>query len=136
MFKIKKEDRGRSRRFWANVIEDYSEFDAPGNVTACAMTLPENIPAHAKILSESYDVPLDQMTQLLSEGGVYVYPQVGACSRAGSLPAVSIQRVPRRSRPGCWISCSSEKAEQWARARASHWPDAAGEIFYRTLPRN
>ncbi|HAN90490.1 MAG TPA: hypothetical protein DCQ33_00220, partial [Nitrospira sp.] len=65
MFKIKKKIEKPKPPILYNVIEDYSEFDAPGNVTACAMTLPEDQAAHAKILAESYDVPLEQMTQLL-----------------------------------------------------------------------
>ncbi|MCP9452072.1 MAG: hypothetical protein NNA23_05255 [Nitrospira sp.] len=40
-------------------------------VTTCAMTFPEDLEAHAKILSESYDVPLDAMTTLL-RGGLWV----------------------------------------------------------------
>jgi hypothetical protein len=83
MFKIKKKIEKPKPPVLYNVIEDYSEFDAPGNVTACAMTLPEDLAAHAKILAESYDVPLDRMTQLLTEGGVYVYPQVGGLLTRG-----------------------------------------------------
>ena len=50
MFKIKKKVEKPKLPVLYNVIEDYSEFDAPGNVTACAMTLPEDLPGHAKIL--------------------------------------------------------------------------------------
>ena len=42
MFKIKKKIEKPKPPILYNVIEDYSEFDAPGNVTACAMTLPED----------------------------------------------------------------------------------------------
>ena len=134
MFKIKKKIEKPKPPILYNVIEDYSEFDAPGNVTACAMTLPENIPAHAKILSESYDVPLDQMTQLLSEGGVYVYPQVGGLLTRG-LFACRID--PTGASPKqTWVLDLMQfaEAEQWARARGVSLADAAGEIFYRTLP--
>ena len=65
MFKIKKKSDKPKPTVLYNIIEDYSEFDAPGNVTACAMTLQEDIPAHAKVLSESYDIPADIMTKLL-----------------------------------------------------------------------
>src|SRR5690349_17953929 len=75
MFKIKKRTEKSRATVLYNIIEDYSEFDAPGNVTACAMTLAEDIPAHAKVLAESYDVPLETMTDLLNRGGTYVYPQ-------------------------------------------------------------
>ena len=40
-----------------NIIEDYSEFDSLGSVSMCAVTEQEVLPGHAKILSESYDVP-------------------------------------------------------------------------------
>src|SRR5574338_458261 len=58
MFKIKKKAAAAKPPALYNIIEDYSEFDAPGNVTVCAMTGQENGPVHAKILSESYDIPL------------------------------------------------------------------------------
>jgi hypothetical protein len=83
MFKIKKKTGKPKPVILYNIIEDYSEFDAPGNVTACAMTYPEDLPAHAKVLSESYDIPLETMTTLLTDGGVYVYPQVGGLLTRG-----------------------------------------------------
>ncbi|MBH0189879.1 MAG: hypothetical protein HP493_13855, partial [Nitrospira sp.] len=52
MFKIKKKSDKPKPTILYNVIEDYSEFDAPGNVTACAMTHAEDLPGHAKVLSE------------------------------------------------------------------------------------
>ena len=51
-----------------NVIDDYTEFDEPGNVTVCAMTEKEDVAGHAKVLAESDGVPLDTMTLLLSQG--------------------------------------------------------------------
>ena len=83
MFKIKKKIEKPKPPILYNVIEDYSEFDAPGNVTVCAMTIPEDVAAHAKILAESYEVPLEEMTRLLTSGGVYVYPQVGGLLTRG-----------------------------------------------------
>ena len=56
MFKIKKKVTAPKLPILYNVIEDYSEFDAPGNMTACAMTHQEDLPAHAKVLSESYEL--------------------------------------------------------------------------------
>ena len=70
MFKIKKKSGKQKPTVLYNIVEDYSEFDAPGNVTVCAMTLQEDLSAHAKVLSESYEVPLETMTKLLAEGGV------------------------------------------------------------------
>ena len=83
MFKIKKKFEKQKPTVLYNVIEDYSDFDAPGNVTACATTFPEDLAVHAKVLSESYEVPLETMKKLLTEGGVYVYPQVGGVLMRG-----------------------------------------------------
>ena len=134
MFKIKKKIEKPKPPILYNVIEDYSEFDAPGNVTACAMTLPEDVAAHAKILAESYDVPLEQMTQLLTEGGVYVYPQVAGLLTRG-LFACRVDAdgaTPKQT----WVLDLMQfaEAEQLARARAVPLADAAAEVFYRTLP--
>ena len=134
MFKIKKKIEKPKPPILYNVIEDYSEFDAPGNVTACAMTLPEDVAAHAKILAESYDVPLEQMTQLLTDGGVYVYPQVGGLLTRG-LFACRVDAsgaTPKQT----WVLDLMQfaEAEQLARARAVPLEEAAAEVFYRTLP--
>src|SRR5512139_2309839 len=83
MFKIKRKPDKPKRTVLYNIVEDYSEFDAPGNVTVCAMTEPEDLPAHAKILSESFDVPLETTTTLLTRGGTYVYPQIGGILTRG-----------------------------------------------------
>jgi len=134
MFKIKKKAEKPKPTVLYNIIEDYSEFDAPGNVTACAMTLPEDLPAHAKILAESYDVPLETMTVLLEQGGVYVYPERGGLLTRGLF--------------ACWMDASGmapkhtfvldlmqfAEAEHTARVRSCSLVDAAGEVFRRTLP--
>lgn len=134
MFKIKKKVEKPKPPVLYNVIEDYSEFDAPGNVTACAMTLPEDAAAHAKILSESYEVPLEQMTYLLMEGGVYVYPQEGGLLTRG-LFACRIDHdgtTPKQT----WVLDLMQfaEAEQWARGRGVSLVEAAWEVFHRTLP--
>ncbi len=100
MFKIKKKVEKPKPPILYNVIEDYSEFDAPGNVTVCAMTLPEDVAAHAKILAESYEVPLDEMTSLLTNGASMSIRTSAACSRAVSLPVWWMRLVWRPSRRG------------------------------------
>ncbi|OQW35896.1 MAG: hypothetical protein A4E19_15675 [Nitrospira sp. SG-bin1] len=134
MFKIKKKAEKQKRTVLYNIVEDYSEFDAPGNVTVCAMTEAEDLPIHAKILAESYDVPLERMTALLTEGGTYVYPEVGGIFARGLL--------------ACWIDLSGHapkqtwtldlmqftEAEQLARTKSVPLLDAALEVFHRTLP--
>ncbi len=134
MFKIKKKADKPKRTVLYNIVEDYSEFDAPGNVTVCAMTEAEDLPTHAKVLAESYDVPLELMTTLLTEGGTYVYPEIGGILTRGLF--------------ACWINSSGlmpkqtwsldlmqfTEAEQLARTRTVPLLDGALEVFRRTLP--
>ncbi|MDO8357591.1 MAG: hypothetical protein Q7U76_14480 [Nitrospirota bacterium] len=134
MFKIKKKADKPKPTVLYNVIEDYSEFDAPGNVTACAMTHQEDLPGHAKVLSESYEVPLETMTALLTEGGVYVYPQIGGVLTRGLFACVIDQTgvVPKQTFVLDLMQFA--EAEQLARARSLALPAAAFEVFARTLP--
>ena len=134
MFKIKKRAEKPKPTVLYNIIEDYSEFDAPGNVTACAMTLPEDLAAHAKVLSESYDVPLDTMTKLLTEGGTYVYPQEGGILTRGLFACVleGGDAIPKQTFLLDVVQFA--EAEQTARARSLSLLDAARNVFYRTLP--
>ena len=134
MFKIRKKSGKSKPTILYNIIEDYSEFDAPGNVTACAMTHQEDLPAHAKVLSESYEVPLETMTTLLNEGGVYVYPQVGGVLTRG-LFACRIDptgEVPKQT----WTLDLMQfaEAEQLAQARGIPLDEVAALVFHRTLP--
>jgi hypothetical protein len=134
MFKIKKKSDKPKPSILYNVIEDYSEFDAPGNVTACAMTHQEDLPAHAKVLSESYEVPLETMTTLLTEGGVYVYPQIGGLLTRG-LFACRIDptgAVPKQT----WTLDLMQfaEAEQLSQARGIPLDEVAAMVFHRTLP--
>ena len=134
MFKIKKKAEKAKPVVLYNIVEDYSEFDEPGNVTVCAMTLAEDLVAHARILSESYDVPLDTMTSLLSDGGLYVYPQTGGILTRG-LFACIVDRVgggPKRTFVLDLMQFA--EAEQWSRAREVPLDDAAAFVFHRTLP--
>ena len=134
MFKIKKKSDKQKPTILYNVIEDYSEFDAPGNVTACAMTHHEDLPGHAKVLSESYEVPLETMTTLLTDGGVYVYPQIAGLLTRG-LFACFIDPtgdVPKQTFVLDLMQFA--EAEQLARARSLALPDAALQVFTRTLP--
>ena len=134
MFKIKKKSGKPKSPILYNVIEDYSEFDAPGNVTACAMTQKEDLPAHAKVLSESYDIPLETMTTLLTEGGVYVYPKVGGLLTRG-LFACRIDptgAIPKQT----WTLDLMQfaEAEQLAQARGLPLEEVAALVFHSTLP--
>jgi hypothetical protein len=134
MFKIKKKSEKLKPVVLYNVIEDYSEFDAPGNVTACAMTLPEDLVAHAKVLSESYEVPLETMKMLLTDGGVYVYPQVGGVLTRG-LFACRIDPTGETSKQ-TWTLDLMQFAEavQLAQARGIPLDEVAAMVFHKTLP--
>ena len=134
MFKIKKKSEKLRPTVLYNVIEDYSEFDAPGNVTACAMTIQEDLAAHAKVLSESYEIPLETMKALLTDGGVYVYPQVGGVLTRG-LFACRIDptgEAPKQT----WTLDLIQFAEavQLAQARAIPLDEVAAMVFHKTLP--
>ncbi|HEX8751058.1 MAG TPA: hypothetical protein VF732_08080 [Nitrospira sp.] len=133
MFKIKKKTDPKKPPVLYNIIEDYSEFDAPGNVTACAMTLPEDMPTHAKVLSESYDVPLETMSRLLAEGGVYVYPDAGGLVTRGLFAAVIDQSGVSPKQTFVLDLMQFAEAEQVVRARSMPLTEAAKEVFYRTL---
>ena len=134
MFKIKKQSVKPKPTILYNVIEDYSEFNAPGNVMACAMTHQEDLPAHAKVLSESYEIPLETMTTLLTEGGVYVYPQIGGLLTRGLFACVigPTGGVPKQTFVLDLMQFAV--AEQMARARSLAILDAAFHVFTHTLP--
>lgn len=134
MFKIKKKSDKPKPTILYNVIEDYSEFDAPGNVTACAMTHQEDLPGHAKILSESYEIPLETMTTLLTDGGVYVYPQIGGLLTRGLFACFIDPTGDAPKQTFVLDLMQFAEAEQLARARSLALPDAALQVFTRTLP--
>ncbi len=134
MFKIKKRADKPKRMVLYNIIEDYSEYDAPGNVTVCAMTEPEDLSTHAKILSESYDVPFETMTTLLSTGGTYVYPQIGGILTRG-LFACRIDPTGQEPKQTWTLDLMQfAEAEQMAQSGTVPMIDAAWDVFRRTLP--
>jgi hypothetical protein len=134
MFKIKKKATTAKPPALYNIIEDYTEFDAPGNVTVCAMTLPEDEAAHAKVLSESYDIPLDAMTRLLHDGGIYRYPPAGGIVTRGLFACrVDSSGVAPKQTWTLDLTQSAE-AEQLARGFGIPVEEAAFRVFMRTLP--
>jgi len=135
MFKIKKRTTASNKTpILYNIIEDYTEFDAPGNVTLCAMTEAEDLPGHAKVLSESYQVPLDVMTRLLTEGGLYVYPQDGLLVTRGLFVCKvdPSEKEPKQT----WVLDVTQyaEAEQLTRSYGLSLKEASARVFYRTLP--
>ncbi|MFO0697718.1 MAG: hypothetical protein U0236_00690 [Nitrospira sp.] len=134
MFKIKRKPEKPKRMVLYNIIEDYSEFDAPGNVTVCAMTEQEELSAHAKILSESYDVPLETMTTLLQTGGTYVYPDIGGILTRG-LFACRMDLAGEGPKHTWTLDLMQfAEAEQVARSRGLSLLEAAWEVFLKALP--
>jgi hypothetical protein len=134
MFKIKKKSGKPKATILYNVVEDYSEFDAPGNVTVCAMTYKEDLAAHAKVLSESYEIPLETITTLLTEGGVYVYPQVGGVLTRG-LFACRIDPTGETPKQTWTLDLMQfAEAEQLAQARGIPFEEVAALVFHWTLP--
>jgi hypothetical protein len=98
------------------------------------MTEQEDLPGHAKILSASYDVPLETMTRLLSEGGVHVYPQEGGLLTRGLFACLvdPTGASPKQT----WVLDLMQfaEAEQSAKSRRISLDEAAYEVFRRTLP--
>ncbi|MBW8065698.1 MAG: hypothetical protein FVQ04_07460 [Nitrospira sp.] len=135
MYKIKKRAPSKEKPpVLYNIIENYTEFDAPGNVTLCAMTEEEDVEAHARVLAESYDIPREVMRRLLTEGGIYLYPQEGALVTRG-LFACRIDRTgsaPKQT----WVLDVMQyaEAEQFVRSYGLTLEEAAARVFYRTLP--
>ena len=135
MYKIKKKTPSREKPpVLYNIIEDYTEFDAPGDVSVCAMTESEDLAVHAKILAESYEVPLETMTRLLSEGGVYVYESAGALATRG-LFACKIDPSGQSPKQTWALDIVQYgEAEQLVRSYGVSLEEAAERVFYRTLP--
>lgn len=134
MFKIKKKADKPKPPVLYNIIEDYSEFDAPGNVTACAMTQVEDLHAHATVLSESYDIPLETMTSLLADGGVYVYPQEDGLLTRGLFASLVDRRGGRPKQSFVLDLMQFAEAEQLVRSQSISLAEAALLVFRRTLP--
>ncbi|MGH7233403.1 MAG: hypothetical protein ACREJU_18885 [Nitrospiraceae bacterium] len=135
MYKIKKKTQSSQKQpTLYNIIEDYSEFDPPGNVTVCAMTETEDLGAHARILSESYDISVEIVTRLLTDGGLYVYPQTGLLVTQGLFACVLDPSGlgPKQT----WILDVQQyaEAEQVAHSYRIPLEEAASRVFHRTLP--
>jgi len=116
-----------------NIVEDYSEFDPPGNVWVCAMTEAENVDAHAQILAESCALPAEEMRRLLLRGGIYVYPHEGLLVTRGAL-AFRLDHAGKMPKL-TWVLDVEQYAEAEQLRRAYGFPldDAAWRVFQRTL---
>lgn len=135
MFKLKKRPlKNEKVPPLYNILENYTDYDPPGNVMVCAMAGPENLENHAKVLGESYDIPLETITHLLRHGGVYIYPQTGMLVTRG-LFACRVD--PSRAAPTwTWILDLQQytEAEQLVRSSGIPLETAAERVLLRTLP--
>ena len=85
MYKVKKRPVKKEKPpVLYNILENYTDHDPPGNVMVCAMTGIDNFSMRTQVLSESYDIPQETVEQLLTEGGVYLYPQDGLLVTKGA----------------------------------------------------
>ena len=132
MFKIKKRPLKPAKEPQLyNVLENYTDFDPPGNVMVCAMAGEENVEHHAKVLGESYEIPVDDMLRLLTEGGLYTYPEAGGVVTRGMF----VCRVDPTGPKQTWVLDLEQTAQAEQLARFSDIPlaEAAERVFYRGL---
>lgn len=134
MFKIKKRPLKPAKEPQLyNVLENYTDFDPPGNVMVCAMAGEENIEHHAKVLGESYEIPYDDMFRLLTDGGLYTYPEAGGVVTRGMF----VCRIdPAGQEPKqTWLLDLEQTAQAEQLAKFSDIPlaEAAERVFYRGL---
>ena len=132
MFKIKKRPLKPAKEPQLyNVLENYTDFDPPGNVMVCAMAGEENIEHHAKVLGESYEIPLDDMRRLLTDGGLYTYPEAGGVVTRGMF----VCRIDPTGPKQTWILDLEQTAQAEQLARFSDIPlaEAVERVFYRGL---
>ena len=134
MFKIKKRPLKPAKEPQLyNVLENYTDFDPPGNVMVCAMAGEENIEHHATVLGESYEIPLEDMRRLLTDGGLYTYPETGGVVTRGMF----VCRVdPAGQEPKqTWVLDLEQTAQAEQLARFSDIPlaEAVERVFYRGL---
>ncbi len=134
MFKLKKRPLKASKPPEIyNILENYTDFDPPGNVMVCAMAGPENVERHATVLAESYCIPIEDMNRLLREGGIYTYPPTGGLVTKG----LFICRIdPQGEHPKhTWVMDVEQcaEAEKVVQYRGISLAEAVEEVFYRGL---
>ena len=135
MYKVKKRPLKKEKApVLYNILENYTDYDPPGNVMVCGMTEPENLEMHARVLSESYDIPMEAMKGVLQDGGIYLYPNEGSLVTKGAFVCRvdPTGQTPKRT----WIM----DLEQYASAERLHQgygvglEEAMERVFYRGLP--
>ena len=135
MFKIKKRPlKPIKEPELYNLLENYTDFDPPGNVMVCAMIGEEQIEHHAKILGESYEIPIEDVQRLLTEGGIYSYPQTAGVVTRG-LFMCKVDPMGHEPKQTWTLDLEqTAEAEQLARFSRISLAEAAERVFYRGLP--
>ena len=135
MFKIKKRPLKPTKEpELYNLLENYTDFDPPGNVMVCAMTGEEQIEHHAKVLGESYEIPIEDVQRLLTDGGIYAYPQTAGVVTRG-LFVCKVDPMGHEPKQTWTLDLEqTAEAEQLARFSRISLAEAAERVFYRGLP--
>lgn len=117
-----------------NILENYTDYDPPGNVMVCAMTEPEDLAMHARVLSESYEIPRETMESLLEDGGSYLYPNEGALVTKGAFVCRidPTGHAPKQT----WMLDLEQyaSAEHIRQGYGLALEEAMERVFYRGLP--
>ena len=135
MFKMKKRPVKKEKPpVLYNILENYTDHDPPGNVMVCAMTGTDNLEMRTKVLSESYGIPQETLERLLSEGGVYLYPQDGLLVTKGAF--VSKIDSTGNEPPQTWIMDVEQyaAAERLRKSYGVTLEEGMERVFYRGLP--
>lgn len=100
----------------------------------CAMTGEEQIEHHAKVLGESYEIPIEDVQRLLTEGGIYAYPQTAGVVTRG-LFVCKVDPMGHEPKQTWTLDLEqTAEAEQLARFSRISLAEAAERVFYRGLP--
>lgn len=135
MYKVKKRPLKKDKPpVLYNILENYTDYDPPGNVMVCAMTEPEDLAMHARVLSESYEIPRETMASLLQDGGSYLYPNEGALVTKGAFVCRidPTGQAPKQT----WILDLEQyaSAEHIRQGYGLTLEEAMERVFYRGLP--
>lgn len=135
MYKVKKRPLKKDKPpVLYNILENYTDHDPPGNVMVCAMTEPEDLDMHARVLSESYEIPRETMASLLQNGGSYLYPNEGALVTKGAFVCRidPTGHAPKQT----WILDLEQyaSAEHIRQGYGLTLEEAMERVFYRGLP--
>lgn len=135
MYKLKKRPVKKDKPpVLYNVLENYTDYDPPGNVMVCAMTEPENLTLHAQVLSESYGIPPETMESLLKNGGVYVFPQEGLLVTKGAFVAKVDHQGTQPKQTWMLDLEQFAAAERLRTGYGVSLEEATERVFYRGLP--